>query len=79
MDFLNENLGLPSIFLFLSIFMGLILTVLWVLLPFSIIGIKPMLKKIIQQQESIKYLLEQIRQERISEKDTDPGSFRIIK
>lgn len=76
MDWLSDTVSFSSTVLFISIFIGLILIVLWAILPFSIIGIKPMLKKIIQQQESIKYLLEQMRRESNSEKKIDPASLQ---
>lgn len=63
MDIFNFNETFGSIMVVFLIFLGLIFSIIWGMLPFFIVGIKPLLRKIIEQQESIRSLLEKIYNE----------------
>ncbi len=53
----NAAAGLAGLSMMASLFF-VILGILWILVPFAIFGIKPLLKDLIQQQERTHKLLE---------------------
>lgn len=69
----NELAGLWAVLVLLA----LLVLVLWVLLPFAVFGIKPLLRQVLEQQREHTRLLGEIAaQVRPSQADTLPGPTR---
>lgn len=54
----NAVAGLAGLYVVLAIF-GLIMTVVWIVLPFAIFGTKPLLRQILAEQRRTNELLAQ--------------------
>lgn len=56
--------GLPAFLVLILLVFALVLAVCWIVLPFALIGTKPLLRELISLQQRTNSLLEQAERER---------------
>jgi len=59
-----DSTALGGAMMLAAIVFGIVLLVCWIVLPFAVIGLKPLLRDLLQQQRRTNELLEKLTQQR---------------
>ena len=58
MDHLSDSASIVAVLVLLAALLAVVLIVCWIVLPFAVIGTKPLLRQLIREQQSTNRLLE---------------------
>jgi predicted PurR-regulated permease PerM len=58
MDYLSSGASIVAILALVAIVLGVLLIVCWIVLPFAVIGTKPLVRELIREQQMTNKLIE---------------------
>jgi threonine/homoserine/homoserine lactone efflux protein len=58
MDHLSDSASIVMVLTLVAIVLGVVLVVCWIILPFAVIGLKPLIRELIREQQANNKLVE---------------------
>ena len=58
MDHLSDSASVVAILVLVAVVLGVVLIVCWIVLPFAVVGTKPLVRQLIREQQMTNGLLE---------------------
>ena len=58
MDILAEGASIVMVLALVAVVLGVVLVVCWIVLPFAVVGLKPLVRELIREQQATNKLIE---------------------